>query len=168
MKTIKQFLLLAAMGLLITTTSCLDEFTIHGNGNEGTENRIISDFSKLKSSGSFDVNVTYGDEYEVIVIAETNIIPYIETYVTNGTLHLDIRGLHNIKNHLPMQVHITTPQMRSIKQSGSGEITTGYFESNELEMFISGSGSITTSVDAARINASISGLDNFYHILMDI
>ena len=157
MKTIKQIFFLAAVGLLFTTTSCLDEFTINGNGIEGTENRLITEFDGLKSSGDFDVHITNGDKYEVIVIAETNIVPYIETYVTNGTLHLDIRGLHNVRNHLPMQVFVTTPQMKSIKQSGSGEITTGYFEAGEFELFISGSGSIKTTVAASVINAGISG-----------
>jgi hypothetical protein len=148
---------LAAIGLLITTTSCFDEFTIDGNGNEATENRVITEFDELKSSGSFNVHITNGDVYEVIVIAESNIIPYIETYVSNGRLNLNIRGLHNVRNRLPMQVFVTTPEMKSIIQSGSGQISTGYFEANEFELYVSGSGSITTAVDATVINAGISG-----------
>jgi len=157
MKTIKHFFLLSISGIFFVTTSCIDEFTIRGNGIEASEDRLTSEFNELKSSGSFDVQVINGDDYEVVVNAESNIIPYIETYVTGSTLHLDIRGLHNINNHLPMQVIVTTPQMKSIKQSGSGKIVADYFETGEMELFVSGSGSITTSVNAAVVNAGISG-----------
>ena len=153
----KQILFLAAIGLLFTTSGCWEDFTIHGNGIEATEGRVITEFNELKSSGSFDVHITDGDDYEVIVNAESNIIPYIETYVTGNTLHLDIRGIHNVRNHLPMQIFVTTPQMKSVSQSGSGAITTGYFEVDNYELFISGSGSITTAVDAILVNAGISG-----------
>ena len=153
----KQIFFLAAFGLLLTTTGCWDDFTISGNGIQATENRIITEFNELKSSGSFDVHITNGDNYEVVVVAESNIISYIDTYVSGSTLHLDIRGIHNVRNHLPMEVYVTTPQMKSIKQSGSGAITTGYFEADNYELFISGSGSITTAVDATLINAGVSG-----------
>ncbi len=153
----KQFIFLAAIGLLLTTTGCWEDFTIGGNGIQATENRVITEFNEMKSSGSFDVHITNGDNYEVIVTAESNIIPYIETYVTGSTLHLDIRGIHNVNNHLPMQVFVTTPQIKSIKQSGSGDITTGYFEADNYELFVSGSGSITTAVDATTVDAGISG-----------
>lgn len=157
MKTMKQFFFLAAIGLLLITTGCWEDFTIGGNGVEATENRITTEFNELKSSGSFDVHVTNGNDYEVVVNAESNIIPYIETYVAGNTLHLDIKGVHNVKNHLPMQVFVTTPHIKSIKQSGSGAITTGYFEADYFEVFISGSGSITTAVDAIVVDAGVSG-----------
>jgi hypothetical protein len=157
MKTMKKISLLSILGLLLITTSCIDDFTIRGNGIESSEDRIVTDFDQLKSSGSFDVEIINGDEYSLVVYAESNIIPYIETYVTNGTLNIDIRGLHNVNNRLPMQIIVTTPQIRSIKQSGSGDIIADYFDTNEFDLSISGSGSISTSVDAAIVNARISG-----------
>ena len=97
MKTIKHFFLLSISGIFFVTTSCIDEFTIRGNGIEASEDRLTSEFNELKSSGSFDVQVINGDDYEVVVNAESNIIPYIETYVTGSTLHLDIR-ISDIEN----------------------------------------------------------------------
>ncbi len=157
MKTIKHLLFCSAFAMLLATTGCIEDFTIHGNGIEATEGRIVGEFSELKSSGSFDVHITEGVEYEVVVNAESNIIPYIETYVRGNTLEIDIRGLHNMKNRLPMEVFVTTPYMGSIKQSGSGIITSDYFTVEDFEVFISGSGRISTAVDANSINAGISG-----------
>ncbi|NQU54172.1 MAG: DUF2807 domain-containing protein [Bacteroidetes bacterium] len=156
MKTIN-LLFFSSVSLLLATSSCIDDFTVKGNGIEATEGRITPEFNKVKSAGAFDVHITNGDELEVVINAEQNIIPYIETSVSNGTLQIETKGLHHIKNRLPMEVYITTPSLKGIKQSGSGIITTDYFYSNHVDISISGSGFIQTAMDAEKINASISG-----------
>ncbi len=159
MKTIKLFLFGSAI-ILLGATSCIDDFTISGNGIPATEGRITLDFKEIKSEGEFDVHITHGDEFEVVVNAESNIIPYIETNVNNNKLRVYIRGLHNVKNRLPMEIYITTPYLEGITQSGSGVITTDYFTTNDMDIAISGSGKIETAVDAHNIDASISGSGN--------
>lgn len=156
MKTIK-LLFFNSILLLLITSSCVDNFTIKGNGIATTEGRITPEFSKVKSAGAFDVHITKGDELEVVVNAEQNIIPYIATSVSNGVLQIETKGMHNIKNRLPMEVYITTPSLEGIKQSGSGIITTDYFYSEHVDISISGSGYIQTAIDAERVDASISG-----------
>ena len=138
MKTIK-LLFFSAVALLFATTSCIEDFTIKGNGIATTEGRITPKFDKVKSAGAFDIHITNGEELEVVVNAEQNIIPYIKTFVRNETLHIETRGLHNIKNSLPMEVYITTPSLKGVKQSGSGNITTDYFYTNHMDISISGS-----------------------------
>ena len=155
MKTIKQFSIYAL--LLFGATSCFEDFTIHGNGIAATQGRPVSGFDKVKSSGEFDVHITNGNEFEVVINAEENLIPYIETSVSENTLLIDIPGLHSVRNRLPMTVNVTLPTLEGIKQSGSGNITTDYFTSDKVELFISGSGSISTLIDANIVDATISG-----------
>ena len=57
-------------------TGCIEDFTIRGNGIAATEGRITLDFTKVKSEGAFDVHITNGDEFEVVVNAESNIVSY--------------------------------------------------------------------------------------------
>lgn len=155
MKTIKQFSFFIM--ILIAATGCIEEFNIRGNGIEATQTRSVTTFNKVKTSGNFDVHITKGDELEIVLNAEENILPYIETSVSNKTLLIDIHGTHNVNNKLPMTVYITVPELLSAKQSGSGTITTDYFSGDKMEFSISGSGSISTAVDANFIDASISG-----------
>ncbi|MDX1285132.1 MAG: head GIN domain-containing protein [Draconibacterium sp.] len=156
MKTIKLFIL-GSFTLLFAATSCINDFTIRGNGIQATEGRIISGFDRVKSSGSFDVHITEGNEYEVIVSAEENIIPYIETYKSGDVLHIEIRGIHSVKNRLPMEVFVTTPRLEGVKLSGSGLITTGHFVSDDMDILLSGSGKIEMSCEAEEVDAKISG-----------
>lgn len=156
MKTIK-LLIFSGVVLLFATTSCIEDFTIRGNGIEASERRITLDFDKVKSEGNFDIHITNGEEFDVVVYAESNIIPYIETNVNNNSLRIYIRGIHNVNNRLPMEVYITTPILNGVKQSGSGIITTDYFLTNHFDATISGSGKIETAIDASSIDAVVSG-----------
>ena len=157
MKTLKQFLFVAPVILLFVLTGCLDGIIIRGNGIPGTETRYAQNFSQVTSSGSFIVHVSNSDEYEVIVTAETNILPYIETEVIGGVLRIWVKGLHNINPTRPMEVFISTPVLEGLKLSGSGEIVTDFFESNTMEIFISGSGFIESSVECHVFESNISG-----------
>lgn len=159
MKTIK-LLFFSGVVLLFATTSCIEDFIIRGNGIEASEGRITLDFDRVKSEGEFDVHITNGDEFEVMVYAESNIIPYIETNVNNNTLRIYIRGIHNVNNRLPMEIYITTPILNGVKQSGSGIITTDYFLTNHFDATISGSGKIETAFDATSVDAIVSGSGN--------
>jgi hypothetical protein len=155
MKTIKQFIFISV--LLFAATGCFDDFAIHGNGIAATEERSVTAFDKVKSAGDFEIHITKGDVSEVVIDADQNIIPYIETSVSGNTLLVDIPGWHNVINRLPMKVYITVPTLAGIKQSGSGNITTDYFSCDKMDLYISGSGSISTAVDANSLDASISG-----------
>lgn len=155
MKTIKQLAFFSM--LLFAATSCFDDFTIRGNGIAASQGRPVPSFNKVKSAGDFEIHITKGNATEVLINAEENIISYIETSVSENTLLVDIPGWHNVKHHLPMKVFITIPTLEGVKQSGSGNITTDYFTTDKLELFISGSGSISTAVDANIVDATISG-----------
>lgn len=158
MKT-RKLLILNLLALFISTTSCITD-TINGNGILSTEERNTPAFEKVKSSGSFEVFIAKGDDYEVIVNAEENVLPFIETYVSNGILTLDIKDHTVIRNDFPMEVFITTPDLNGIKLSGSGTISTDYFESDKMDLLLSGSGDIITACDARNIKVSISGSGN--------
>jgi len=155
MKTIKQFSFYAL--LLFAATGCFEDFTIHGNGIAATQVRPVSGFDRIKSSGEFDVHIKNGDKFEVVINADENIIPYIETSVSEHTLLIDIPGLHSVRNRLPMTVNVTLPTLTGIMQSGSGNITTDFFTCDKVDLYISGSGSISAIVDANIVDATISG-----------
>ncbi|SHJ64794.1 Putative auto-transporter adhesin, head GIN domain [Tangfeifania diversioriginum] len=157
MKPINQIIALASIAMLFFTTGCINELLVDGNGISATEARITPDFSKIKSEGEFDIHITHGNEFDILVEAESNLIQYIETDVSGNTLRIHTRGLRDLKNSLPMEIFITVPFIEEIKQSGSGTITTDFFEGNHFEFVISGSGSIETAIDANSVDGMISG-----------
>ena len=52
------------------TSGCIEDFTIRGNGIEGTEGRITMDFDEIVSEGAFDVHITNSSTHEVNINTE--------------------------------------------------------------------------------------------------
>lgn len=160
MKTIQ--LLFAGIFLLLATTRCVDELIVRGNGIPASEARLVPAFSSVSSEGNFEVHISPGPEFDLVIHAESNLLPFIETDVRNGNLKIHTRGLNSLNNRLPMEVFVTTPYLEGVVQSGSGIVTTGYFEGNEFNFVVSGSGAIETSVNAIVVNAVVSGSGALY------
>lgn len=158
----KTNLLLVAGVMILLFTSCTEDFFIQGNGIPGSENRLVPAFTSVSSEGNFEVHITSGDSYEVLVNAESNLLSFIETDVNGGNLRIHLRGYTNLRNQLPVQLFITAPSVNGIVQSGSGIITTGWLEGDVFSYVVSGSGSIETAVDAAIVEGIVSGSGNLY------
>lgn len=155
MKTRKLFII-SMFAFLLGTSSCITDI-VDGNGYLVEESRITTDFSRVKSSGSFDVYITKGVETDVIVSAEENLLQYIETYVSNDVLHIDIENHISIRPDLPIEIYVSTPELEGLKLSGSGKIDTDHFDSREMDILLSGSGKIYTSCNADEVDILVSG-----------
>lgn len=153
----KTKLLLFTGAVVLLLTSCIDELFIQGNGIPAVENRTVSDFSSVSSEGHFEVHIIQDEAPEVVIHAESNVMPFIKTTVNGGHLRIQTRGLHGIRNRLPIEVFIKAPTIESMVQSGSGWIKTGWLTGEAINYVVSGSGRIETSVEADNVDAVVSG-----------
>ncbi len=155
MKTIKLFIY--GLAIIFSTSSCIEDITVKGNGIEASESRITSNFDRVHSSGNFRVHITEGTKNDVLVTADENLLQYIETFVKGDALQIEVKGIRNLKNTLPMEVYVVTPELKGIKLSGSGTITTNYFYTNKMDLVLSGSGRLIAAFEANEIDALLSG-----------
>jgi hypothetical protein len=156
----KLLLPLILAGLLI---SCGKEnMRIRGNGIIGSEVRAITAFEGVVLEGSFEVIVTPDTVTEVVVEAETNLIPFIETYVSGTALVVRNRPNTNLRPHDPMRVFVRTPYLRYGEVNGSGLLSTGQFNVNYLNLTISGSGQLESGGVVKRVYCFISGSGNIF------
>lgn len=160
MKTIQFYLFLIA--ILFGTSSCFENLFIDGNGIPATEIRRAEGFNEIESSGDFKVTVVPGNNYSLIVNAESNLLPYIQTNVNGRTLKIKTGGVHMLRQNLPIEIQIVCPELQGIDLSGSGSVETGNYSCNRLKLNISGSGSITTGTIAQSISANISGSGSIF------
>ena len=143
--------------LLFTTSSCLDELFIEGNGIPRTESRDEEGFDKVASSGDFKVNIVPGNYYSVEITAESNLLPYISTQVDGHKLKIGTTGIHSLRQNLPIEVNITTPALKGVSLSGSGLIQTGSIAGSDFDFNVSGSGDIVSTISCDNVSANISG-----------
>jgi hypothetical protein len=143
--------------LLFGTGSCIEELFIEGNGILRTEVRDDEGFTKVSSSGDFNVTILPGENYSVEITAESNLLPYISTNVDGKTLKIKTTGIHSLRQNEPIEIYITTPALKGIALSGSGLIKTGSFMSSDFDISVSGSGDVVTTISCDDVSANISG-----------
>ncbi len=137
--------------------------TIKGNGQVKKETRTVSDFTSLASHGSMDVQISYGDSKSVVVEADENLLPYIETSVENGKLSIKPKKNVNLKSSSKMIVHVSMTKINSLQLSGSGNVDgEGAFTNDgKTEIALSGSGNIKLGFESFKdLELSISGSGN--------
>jgi hypothetical protein len=148
-------IIVTILAFSLSYSACRKLVQLDGNHHQISEKRQLVPFTKVVNEGSFNVYIIEDSISEAIVEAESNLIPYIRTIVNGETLIIDTRD--NISPNIPVNVYIRTPEINSIKLSGSGTMTTDSLVGDNVEIKISGSGNITANVDAGILNATISG-----------
>ncbi|MEO8568469.1 MAG: head GIN domain-containing protein [Ginsengibacter sp.] len=137
--------------------------TIKGNGQMKKETREAGNYTALASQGSMDVTIAYGNSNSIVVEADENLLPYIETSVENGKLTIKSKKGVNLKSSSKMLVHVSMTKINSLQQSGSGNIDgSGAFTSDgKTDIGVSGSGNLKLDFDSFKdLDLSVSGSGN--------
>ena len=128
---------------------------VEGNRDVVTETRSVPSFDRVQNTGIFDVYIIQSDYYEVVMEAESNLLPFIRTGVSGNTLKVETRD--NLRPNYPIKVIVYTPEVEEVKLSGSGLIFSDTLYVDKLEVFLSGSGEIDLLVFGNDIYTEISG-----------
>jgi hypothetical protein len=139
-------------------SSCFEGVLIEGNNESAEEIRPFStNFLEIVSSGSFNVYYAHGDSSSIRIEAESNLIPYIETYLNNRRLEISFARHFNIRANQDIDIYVTSPSISKIQLSGSGKIEADSVSGNRLEIDVSGSGNIKSNFYGDYFKSTISG-----------
>ncbi|MBE0661890.1 MAG: DUF2807 domain-containing protein [Bacteroidales bacterium] len=154
------FLMLVITGLIsFTFSSCdPDDFNcIRGKGTVFTETRNTPDFISVDLRVPATVTITQADNISVEVKTFDNLLPEILTYVNGSTLIIENDHCLNVRND-DIEVFISAPDFSKLKVSGSGEIiSTNMLDVADIDLNLSGSGSIDVGLITAMANSRVSG-----------
>ena len=126
---------------------CLD-----GVGPAIEEVRDVSEFSQVANEGSFEVRITEADEFSVLVEAQENLLPIIQTFVSGNTLVIKKKIGTCFRSNSTIVVTITMPQLEGVTNTGSGEIYADVGESAGFDCDNTGSGRVF--IDSVYANRS--------------
>lgn len=134
--------------------------TVKGNNNIKKESRTVGNFSSLQSKGPLDVKITSGNSNKIEVMADENLLPYIETEVENGKLIIRTKKYINLKSSSKMVVYVYMEKIEALQLSGSGNIEAdgNIVGAENTDLQLSGSGNIKLNSGAFKdIKMAISG-----------
>ena len=155
----KYFSFAITIALLCSACNYIGGERVVGSGNVTTQDRSISGFSAVESSGFFDVYLSSGNTQNVRVEADDNLHEYIETTVNGNELEIDTRDGYRIKTNKDIKIYITSPEFNKVHLSGSGNIISqNQIKGNDkIDLSVSGSGNIKVDLHAPSVDAHMSG-----------
>ena len=157
----KKSILLIAMILLGTSAHAQWWKRIKGNGNSITQTRQTANYDKVSVAGSFDVQLVRGEEGEITLKGEENLLEHIEVYVKNNVLILKVKDNINLSSSWNKTIAIEVPviEITGVKLSGSGDISTQTtLKAADFNATVSGSGDVNAyGVVAQDATVNVSG-----------
>ena len=153
-------ILFAISTLVFIKSNMVTSEQIMGEGELISKIKTVGKFDKVKTSGSFNIQLHYG-EPSVKVETYENLMDKIETKTENGSLYIGLKpGNYNNAFHKTM-VHITTNNLTQLEVGSAGSImSSDTFKVDKIDLRVSGSGSIKFLVQANDVNANISSAGN--------
>lgn len=122
-----------------------------------SETRATGDFSKISSSGGFELEITAGQpSASVVVNADSDVLPEVKTEVRGDVLRITMENDHFFSSGRAL-VKITVPKLSSVSASGSTTITASNLTGASFEMKGSGSTKAVLRGSVGELAIKVSG-----------
>lgn len=129
---------------------------VTGSGVVVEETRDMASFDSIKVEGSLSVQLSLGKPGPLRIKGEDNLTPLVIATVNGSELTLRTEGSYNTK--VGIEVYATTADIRSIKTSGSADVSCqGDLTADELKLEASGSSEIQCAMKAGSLTVIADG-----------
>ena len=91
---------------------------IRGSGTRKSEKKEVPAFKAIETGGAFDVEITCQKPQSVEIEADDNLLPLLETDVSDGVLHVGMK--QNYHSRKLIALRIAVPDLNRITISGAG------------------------------------------------
>ncbi len=133
---------------------------IKGNGNMTKITRTTSDYNGISCAGSFDYILVSGDEGNITIEGEENLLEYIITEVKDGKLKVKTKNNVNLRTSFNKTIKITIPfkDIEHVSLAGSGDLwNEDTITANNLKVSLAGAGDVILDVETSYIKGSLAG-----------
>jgi uncharacterized RmlC-like cupin family protein len=116
-----------------------------GSGHAKTETRNVSGFDSVMLATSGDLTVKTGSETRLTIEADDNILDYLTSDVSNGTLELSTKPNSSLVVHTPIRYTLTIAELSGVQLLGSGDIDAEALSGEKVSIESAGSGDLTVA-----------------------
>ena len=133
-----------------------------GSGSLATETRAAIDFQEIAVAGSMKVLLRQSDREGLEVTADGNLLPLIETRVSNGVLQIENKRGANYTTRNPVTVTVNFVALKVLSLGGSGSIASAGLKGSKLTVSLGGSGDVKlTDLQLSALQVSLGGSGSF-------
>lgn len=160
MKTTFPLVLLAASLCFVVRPAAAED--VIGSGHVVSETRNVGGFHGIDLRGSGRVVVTQGDGEGLVIDAEDNLLPLLESSVSDGVLRLGFKPHPGgyVEARKDIVYHVQLKTLDRLAVNGSGDITADALHADALDIAVNGSGNIKLGGEVRRETVGINGSGN--------
>jgi len=150
-------LVLLLLFLALTATACKHgrHAGVQGSGKREVQKRQIGAFTTISTDGSLNVEVVCQKDLSLEIEGDDNILPLIETEVSNGVLKVDSTQGYSVSQ--PIVVRITVPTLEGLNVNGAGKLNVTALKTAKLEIDTNGAAQIKVSGRADLVDIESNG-----------
>lgn len=156
----RKHLFFTLLTVVLLLSSCIMA-PVQGSGNVISETREVSDFEEVEVCCGMQLVLKQGDETQLTLEADDNILPQIETAVRSGTLTVRFRTnvtFLNFRLSQPATVYLQMPTIHGVTISGGGSLETERIETDRVTLeFSGGSHGMIGDLQAESVDLLASG-----------
>ena len=149
---------IALVFLALLLINCSKGQVVVGSSNIISQEKQLSAYDRIEVLGSYDVIFTDGEVGKIKIKAPDNILPLIQTEVSDGLLRIDI-GKNRYKVKEPIIIYVPVDsRLKQVVIKGSADIyTEKNLETKALNVGIYGSGDARLVVDVSSLALEVVG-----------
>ena len=159
----KKFMFLVVLVLALSACTFAVSYD-EGSGVVVNETRQVSDFDEVAFTGIGILYITMGDDVQLEIEAEDNILPHIETRVRGDRLEISFdrdQWENLIRPTEPIRYFLTVHSLKEVNLSGLGDVRIEEIEADRLVLTLSGAGRIETSGEVADQVINVTGAGSY-------
>jgi len=149
---------IALVFLALLLINCSKGQVVVGSSNIISQEKQLSAYDRIEVLGGYDVIFTDGEVGKIKIKAPDNILPLIQTEVSDGLLRIDTgKSRYRVKEPIIIYVPVDS-RLKKVVIKGSADIyTEKNLETKALEVDVYGSGDVRLQVDASSLALKIDG-----------
>ena len=149
---------IALVFLALLLINCSKNQVVVGSNNIITQEKQLSAYDRIEVLGSYDVIFTDGEVGKIKIKAPDNILPLIQTEVSDGLLKIDT-GKNRYKVKEPIIIYVPVDsRLKQVDIKGSADIySEKNLETKTLNVGIYGSGDARLAVDVSSLALEVVG-----------
>ena len=151
-------------GLATGSNVAVPEMAMASKSKAITVERNCSTFTAIENKTPCNVFYKQGETFKVSIVAPQEQVDKINTYVSNGTLVIEMEDNTFIKDTKNVKINVESPSLESVDLIGSGNITAQTpinTSGKSISLSVKGSGLLKMKkVECSELSTNLSGSGN--------
>lgn len=119
------------------------------------ERTDLAPFTEIEAGGIFNIIISQGETYKVIIEADENLLDKITTTVINNRLLIESSAIEKVTR---LMITVVSPQYTAIIGSGASNFeTNGIINSTNIYLDFSGASEANLNINSNKLTTNISG-----------